>query len=68
MKLQWESDGSSHSVAGGSGRLYEIVPMLLYGAPNGWCLKADGGVVQYDHSLSECKRTAERLEERASLS
>ena len=71
MKLRWESDGTSHSVTGASGHRYEIVLIHdatewgVKGAPKGWCLKADGDVVHFDVSLSNCKKTAERLEERA---
>ncbi len=70
MKLQWESDGTSYSATGGSGRRYEIV--LLYDAtergakraPRGWCLKADGEGVHF-HTLRQCKKAGPPSEVRA---
>ncbi len=73
VKLRWESDGTSHSVTGASGHRYEIVLIHdatewgVKGAPKGWCLKADGDVVQFDTSLRQCKKAANLLEKRASL-
>ncbi len=73
MKLRWESDGTLRSATGGSGHRYEIVLVLdatEWGekpAPRGWCLKADGEVVQFHTSLRKCKKAASLLEKRALL-
>jgi len=72
VKLQWESDGTSYSATGGSGRRYEVV--LVYDATErgaervsrSWCLKADGEAV-YFHTLRQCTKAASLLEKRASL-
>ncbi len=72
MKLQWESDGTSYSATGGSGRRYEVV--LVYDATEpgaervsrSWCLKADGDAAHF-HTLRQCTKTASLLEKRASL-
>ena len=73
VKLQWESDRTSHSAVGDSGHRYEIV--LVYHttdwgvrrSPRGWCLKSDGEVVHFDTSLRQCKKVAKLLERRAAL-
>ena len=72
MKLNWESDGTSYSATGGSGRRYEIVVVYhatewgVKGAPRGWCLKANDQA-HFHTSLGKCKTAASLLEERASL-
>ena len=73
MKLDWESDGTSYSATGGSGRRYEIVVVYyatewgVKGARRGWCLKADDQVSHFHASLGQCKKAASLLEKRASL-
>jgi len=72
VKLQWESARTSYSATGGSGHRYKIV--VLYHAtkwgpkraPRGWCLKADGEVVDFN-TLRQCKKAASLLEKRASF-
>ncbi len=72
MKLRWESAQTSYSATGGSGRRYKIV--VIYHAtkwgpkraPGGWCLKADGEVVDFN-TLRQCKKAASLLEKRGSL-
>ncbi len=72
MKLQWESARTSYSATGGSGHRYEIVfayDATEWGvkrAPRGWCLKADGEVVDFN-TLRQCKKAASLLERRALL-
>ncbi len=73
VKLDWESDGTSYSATGGSGRRYEIVVVYhatewgVKGAQRGWCLKANDQVSHFHASLGQCKKAASLLEKRASL-